>query len=91
MNTTHAIIKDYKCAVTVIEGRLHLCRIYHGGTLHTNGLEPAWTLVKPPVGQDFLAAANRALGTNFKEVDFRLDKLLREGERESHSRTVRQR
>lgn len=72
---TYKIIKAYKCAVTLIEGRLYLCRLHSNGTLFTKGEIPKWELVMSPVGVDFILAANEALGTTFTEANFRRDKI----------------
>jgi hypothetical protein len=73
--TTYKIIKEFKCAVTLIEGRLHLCRLKRDGTFLSRGESPNWELVMSPVGIDFITAANKALGTSFTEASFKRDKI----------------
>ncbi len=70
----YQIVKAYSCAVTKIDGNLHLCRLLKSGELqmHKHGVN--WVRVRPPIGQHFLNAVNAVLGTNYTESDFRVDK-----------------
>jgi len=67
-------IEEYRCAVALIEGRLHLCRLMADGTPRLMSGRPDWAPVEGPVGKDFLIAVNQALGTSFSEEDFRKDR-----------------
>ncbi len=73
-NMEYKIVKAYSCAVTKIDGHLHLCRLLKSGELqmHKNGVH--WVRVRPPIGQHFLNAVNAVLGTTYTENDFRVDK-----------------
>jgi hypothetical protein len=71
----YRIVKAYSCAVTLIDGHLHLCRLLKSGELQMHKSGPNWIKVRPPISQHFLDAANAVLGSAFVEADFRLDKL----------------
>lgn len=64
-------IEEYKCAVAVIQRRLHLCRLMADGSPKMLGSRPDWQPVEPPVSQEFLNSVNRVLGTSYSEQDFR--------------------
>jgi len=67
-------IEEFRCAVTLIQRRLHLCRLMADGTPKMQNGRPDWMPVTGPVGKDFLAAVNKALDTTFSEEDFRKDR-----------------
>lgn len=74
LQAEYKIVKTYNCAVTILGGHLHICRLLKSGDLQVHSKGPNWVKVRPPVGQPFLAAVNAALGTSYKESDFRLEK-----------------
>lgn len=70
LKPTYEILPQFRCAVSVIRGSLHLCRLFQDGSLLAYGGIANWIPVEPPVGKEFLEAANRALGTQFSMEDF---------------------
>jgi hypothetical protein len=66
----YEILPQFRCAVSVIRGELHLCRLFQDGSLLAYGGIANWIPVEPPVGTEFIEAANRALGTRFSVAEF---------------------
>ena len=69
---SYIILEQYGCAVRVAGKSLSLqtCSLVVEGGLEGGGREEYWGEVSAPDSQNFLDAANKALGTNFTMQDF---------------------
>ena len=62
-------LDSHRCFVSLQGGKLCRCAILADGGVDMTFGQLNWTEVKGPVDQDFLNAANQALGTNFSKND----------------------